>query len=84
MANRKDTPGGGFVIDGTAIRGKFANCKIKTRKQDGNLVHLLAACASDVMLSNYEVTLKIIDDNRIARVFAGMPEMETPYYRCPR
>src|SRR5262245_61156727 len=84
LANRSDTLGGGFIIDGDAIRGKNANCKIKARKQAGDLVHLVAACATDLMLSNYELTLKIIDDNRVARVFAGMPEMETSYYRCPR
>jgi hypothetical protein len=84
LTNRSNTLGGGFIIDGDAIRGKNANCRIKARKQAGDLVHLVAACATDLMLSNYELTLKIIDDNRVARVFAGMPEMETPYYRCPR
>jgi hypothetical protein len=84
LSNRSDTLGGGFIIDGDAIRGKNANCKIKARKQAGDLVHFVAACATDLMLSNYELTLKVIDDNRVARVFAGMPEMETPYYRCPR
>jgi hypothetical protein len=63
---------------------KKANCKIKTRKQEGDLVHLIATCATDVMLSNMELTLKVIDDNKIARVFAGLPELETLYYRCPQ
>jgi hypothetical protein len=84
LNNRSNTLGGGFIIDGNTIRGKNANCKIKARKQAGDLVHFVAACATDLMLSNSELTLKIIDDNRVARVFAGMPEMETPYYRCPR
>ncbi len=84
LTSRANTSGSGFVIDGDKIRGKVANCKIKTRKEEGDLVHLIAACATDVMLSDIEMTLKIIDDNKIARVFAGMPEMETPYYRCPR
>jgi hypothetical protein len=47
-------------------------------------VHLIATCATDVMLSNMELTLKVIDDNKVARVFAGMPELETYYYRCPQ
>jgi hypothetical protein len=78
-----DLHGSGFIIDGGGVRGKLANCKIKTRKQDGNLIRLIAACATDVMLSDIELTLKVIDDNKIARVFDGMPELETPYYRCP-
>ena len=83
FAKGSDTYGSGFIIDGNTIRGRIANCKIKTKKQDGDLLHLIAACATDVMLSNYEFTLKILGDNSVSRVFAGMPEMETPYYRCP-
>ena len=79
-----DLYGRGFILDGNAIRGKLANCKIKTRKQDGDLVRLVASCATDVMLDNMELTLKVIDDNKIERVFDGLPEMDTPYYRCPQ
>jgi hypothetical protein len=78
-----DLHGSGFIIDGGGVRGKLATCKIKTRKQDGDLVRLIAACATDVMLSDIELTLRVIDDNKIARVFDGMPELETFYYRCP-
>lgn len=84
LAKGGDPYGRGFIIEGNAIRGKLANCKIKSRKQDGNVVYLIAACATDVMLSDVELALKIIDDNKITRVFAGMPELETPYYRCPK
>jgi hypothetical protein len=84
LAKGGDPYGRGFIIEGNTIRGKLANCKIKSRKQDGNVVYLIAACATDVMLSDVELALKIIDDNKITRVFAGMPEMETPYYRCPK
>ena len=84
LTSRANVSGAGFVIDGNNIRGKVANCKIKTRKEEGDLVRLIANCASDTMLSDVELTLKVIDNNKIARVFAGMPEMETPYYRCPR
>ena len=84
FAKDADIHGSGFILDGSSVRGKLANCKIKTRKQDGDLVHLVATCATDVMLDNMELTLKAIDDNKVARVFAGLPELETLYYRCPR
>jgi hypothetical protein len=84
LAKGGDPYGRGFIIEDNAIRGKLANCRIKSRKQDGNVVYLIAACATDVMLSDVELALKIIDDNKISRVFAGMPELETPYYRCPK
>jgi hypothetical protein len=83
LANRASTIGSGFVIDGSSIRGNIANCKIKSKKQDGDLVHLVASCGTDIMLSDVELTLKSLDNDRIARVFAAMPEMEKLYYRCP-
>ena len=83
LASRASTIGSGFVIDRTSIRGKIANCKIKSRKQDGDLVRLVASCGNDIMLSDVELTLKPIDNNRIVRMFAGMPEMEKEFYRCP-
>jgi hypothetical protein len=85
LANRSDTLGSGFVIDGTTIRGKTANCKIKNKREDGDVVYLLAACASDIMLSDVEMALKIVDKDRVSRFFPGMPEVSSPdYFRCPR
>ena len=84
FAKDADVHGSGFILEPGSVRGKLANCKIKTRKQDGDLVRLIASCATDVMLDNMELTLKVIDDNKIARVFAGLPELETLYYRCPQ
>jgi hypothetical protein len=42
--------GGGFIIDADQLKGKFAECKIKTRKEDGQSLNLIAACATDIML----------------------------------
>jgi hypothetical protein len=85
LTSRSDTLGGGFIIDGNEIRGKTANCKIKNKREDGDSVYLIAACATDIMLSDVEMALKIIDKDRVARFFPGLPELETPYYyRCPR
>jgi hypothetical protein len=85
LTSRSDTLGGGFIIDGNQIRGKTANCKIKNKREDGDSVYLIAACATDIMLSDVEMALKIIDKDRVARFFPGLPELETPYYyRCPR
>jgi hypothetical protein len=84
LAKDADIYGRGFILDAGSVRGKLANCKIKTRKQDGDLVRLVASCATDVMLDSMELTLRVVDDNKIERVFVGLPEMDTPYYRCPQ
>ena len=47
-----DLHGSGFVIEGSKIRGKSARCTIKSRTEDGTTLNLLAACATDIMLSS--------------------------------
>lgn len=78
-----DVYGGGFIIDGDQIVGKYARCRIKTRKDDGINVNLIAACATDIMLSSVQFSLKELDADSIARLFPGMDGMEIRYHRCP-
>ena len=47
-----DQYGGGFIIEAGRLRRKFASCGIKSRKEDGQNVNIIAACATDIMLSN--------------------------------
>jgi hypothetical protein len=78
-----DVYGGGFIIDGDQIIGKFARCRIKARKDDGKNVNLIAACATDIMLSSVQFSVRELDANSIARLFPGMDDMEISYHRCP-
>jgi hypothetical protein len=64
------------------MRGKLMKCTIKARHEDGQTIHLRAACASDLMLSDVQFSAKIIDENRITRYFPGMDGVEHTYYRC--
>jgi hypothetical protein len=52
-------------------------------KEDGENVNIIAECATDIMLSNVQFSLKRLDSDKISRTFAGMPDMEIRYYRCP-
>jgi hypothetical protein len=74
--------GGGFIIEADRVRGKFAKCRIKTRKEDGDSLNLIAGCATDIMLSNVQFVLKAVDDDNITRVFPGLEGMEVKYHRC--
>jgi len=78
-----DVYGGGFIIDGNEIIGKFARCRIKTRKNNGANINLIAACATDIMLSTVQFSLKELDANTVVRLFPGIEEMEIRYNRCP-
>ncbi|SRR5579871_462720 len=79
-----DQYGGGFIVDGDKIRGQMQTCTITRRTEEGNVIHLLARCADDIMLSNVELSAKIVDENTIARIFPGMPEFTLSYSRCPK
>lgn len=83
FARDADLFGSGFIIEGSKIRGKMATCTIKTQREDGDIVHMLASCSTDVMLSSVQLSVRVKNDNQIARLFPGMSEMmETDYYRC--
>lgn len=78
-----DVFGGGFIVDGDQIVGKFARCRIKARKDSGPTVNLIAACATDMMLSSVQFSLKELDTDSLIRLFPGMEDMEIRYHRCP-
>jgi hypothetical protein len=78
-----DQYGNGFILEGDRIRGQMQTCTITRRKEDGNVIHMIAKCADDIMASNVQFSAKIVDDNTIARIFPGMPEFTLSYSRCP-
>jgi len=77
-----DLYGSGFVIDGTRIKGKMAQCTIQSQKQDGEILQLEAGCATEIMRSDVQFSLRIVNDKSISRRFPGMSGMEVTYYRC--
>jgi hypothetical protein len=83
FAALSDQHGGGFIVEADRLRGKFARCKIKSRKEDGDIVNIIAGCATDIMLSNVQFSLKILEPNKISRIFPGIEDMAISYHRCP-
>jgi hypothetical protein len=83
FADTSDVYGGGFIVEGDQIIGKSARCKIKARKEDGATIHLVAACATDIMFQNVQFSLKELDANSVLRLFPGMEGLELKYGRCP-
>lgn len=83
LTKESDLHASGFVVQDGRMRGKLANCRIKLNKQDGEMIYIVAACATDIMLSDIQFSIKVVDDNKIVRVFSGLPEMEYSYERCP-
>ncbi len=83
FTDMSDVYGGGFIVEGDQIIGKFGRCRIKAKKDEGKTINLLAACASDIMLSSVQFSLREVDANAVIRMFPGMDGMEIKYARCP-
>lgn len=83
IAGNSDSYGSGFIIEGNRIRGKIMTCMIKSRKEDGPLIHLLTTCSTDIALSTMQFSLKMESENKLTRFFPGIPEMAMSYVRCP-
>ena len=83
FADTSDVYGGGFIVEGDQIIGKYGRCRIKAKKDEGTTVNLVAACASDIMLSSVQFSLKVVDANALIRLFPGMDGLELRYARCP-
>jgi len=82
FAELSDLYGSGLIIDGDRIRGKSARCTIKSRKQEGDVLDMSAACASTVMTGNLRFSIRVIDDNNFSRMFPNIEGMEIKYTRC--
>jgi hypothetical protein len=82
FAELSDLYGSGLVINGDRIRGKAARCTIKSRKQEGDVLDMSAACASTIITGNLRFSLRVIDDNNFSRMFPDIEGMEIKYTRC--
>ena len=71
------------MVEGKRIRGRTATCNIRSTKEEGATIHMMTACATDIMLQNVQFSVKVVDDNRIRRIFPGIEGMELDYVRCP-
>jgi len=83
FAPDSEVRGGGFIVEQGRLRGRTATCTVKARKDEGEMVNIVASCATDIMLSRVQFELKLLEPNKIRRLFPGMDEMQIDYYRCP-
>lgn len=82
LSEDSDLYGGGFTIDGNRVTGKMARCVIKNRKEAGDTIHMLASCATDIMYSAVQLSVKVRDKDSITRIFPGLEDIQVNYQRC--
>jgi hypothetical protein len=83
IVSNSDFYGSALIFEGNIIRGKMAACTIRKRIDAADSLNLIADCSTDIALSTTQFSLKIDNDNKITRVYPGVPEMATSYFRCP-
>ena len=83
FAKDSELVGGGLIFQGKEIQGTGATCRIKTTKEDGEVTHMILACATTLMRSDEKFSVRRVNADEILRMFPNMPGMETKYYRCP-
>jgi len=83
ISRDSDLYGSGFIVDGDKIRGKMAACTIKARKEDEKTLNMVAVCSSDIALSTVQFMLRIEDNDKVTRMYPGIPELGVSYVRCP-
>ena len=83
FAKDSELVGGGLIFQGNEIQGTGSTCRIKTTKQDGEVTHMILACATTLMRSDEKFSIRSVNADEIFRMFPNMPGMETKYYRCP-
>jgi len=82
FAPEADMYGSGFIIRGNQVQGKMANCKVNARKRDGLSVQVTAACSTSIAVESIQFMLKKAGENKITRMYPGLPELNTDYDRC--
>ena len=76
-----DLYGGGFIIDGNGVRGKFVNRNIESKDQVGAIIHLSLACTDQVATEQVQFDLKVVNDNTLSKTFPGT-NIGVDYFRC--
>ena len=64
-----DVYGSGLIYEKNRLRGKIATCAIVAQKEDGDVVHLITNCSTDVALETVQFSLRIDNANQITRFF---------------
>src|SRR5215469_8884092 len=49
-----DLYGSGFIIEGNRIRGPTTSCTVTKTKEENDVVHMIASCATEIMYQNMQ------------------------------
>jgi hypothetical protein len=77
-----DLHAGGLIVQGKRITGTFQKCTVKSMRNDGSDVRVIASCSDGVAVSDVPFDVKISGENRITLSSKEPVPVEMPYVRC--
>jgi hypothetical protein len=77
-----DLHAGGLIVQGKQITGTFQKCTVKSLRDDGSNMKVIAACSDGVAVSDVAFDVKISGENRITLSSKEPVPVEMPYVRC--
>lgn len=84
LAFRKDADlhAGGLIVQGKQVTGTFQKCTIKSLREDGSNLQVIAACSDGVAVSDVAFDVKITGENNITLSSQKPVPVEMLYSRC--
>ena len=77
-----DIDAGGLIVQGKQITGTFQKCTVKSLRDDGPNLRVIAACSDGVAVSDVAFDVKISGEDRMTLSSKEPVPVEMPYVRC--
>jgi hypothetical protein len=77
-----DLHAGGLIVQGKQITGTFQKCTVKSLRDDGSNLKVIASCSDGVAVSDVAFDVKFSGADRITLSSKEPVPVEMPYVRC--
>ncbi|MEY9156438.1 hypothetical protein [Bradyrhizobium japonicum] len=78
-----DLHAGGLIVQGRQVTGTFEKCTVKSLRDDGPNMRIIAACSDGVSISEMAFDLTFSGENNITLSSKEPVPVQMPYVRCP-
>jgi hypothetical protein len=85
LAFKKDADlhAGGLIVQGKQITGTFEKCTVRSLRDDGPNMRLIASCSDGVAISDVAFDLTFSGENNFTLSSKEPVAVQMPYVRCP-
>jgi len=77
-----DLHAGGLIVQGRQVTGTFEKCTVKSLRDDGSNLQVIAACSDGVAVSDVAFDVKMSGENNFTLSSKNPVPVEMPYVRC--